>query len=269
MTVSGERVFAGSAYIDEEKVGLRVVTALSAKTGEKIWEVATAHNPWGPPSIAGDLVISGCSSIRFDPQKVGEAKGEVVAFNAATGAVAWKATPGGGVLSAIAVAGDVRLPRLHRRQALRPGPEEGRRPLDLRLQGSGLRHARRRRRRRLRRRPQGRRPRRGPQDQGSAVDAEPRLQEGRRFGVRLPHRRRRPALRPDHGRHRRRRLHRGLILECGSLLPFWFFGVRQLAAVLVFWMADPLPLSGFTCLACGYDLRGLAQPACPECGGAP
>jgi len=105
VTVSGDSVFVGSSFIDAEKVGKRVVLALSAKDGKMMWEKPVAFNPWGPPSVAGSTVLVGCSSIRFDPNEVGHAKGEVIAFAASDGKQLWSRALGGGVLSAVAVDG--------------------------------------------------------------------------------------------------------------------------------------------------------------------
>jgi outer membrane protein assembly factor BamB len=106
VAVSADRVFAGSAYIDAEKIGHRAVVALDAKTGRQIWEVPVAYNPWGPPSVSGNTILVGCSSIRFDAAEVPHAKGEVLALSALDGRVIWKRPMTGGVLSATALAAD-------------------------------------------------------------------------------------------------------------------------------------------------------------------
>jgi outer membrane protein assembly factor BamB len=51
-------------------------------------------------------VLVPSSSIRYDPQQVAGAQGEVAAFALADGAPAWKQDVGAGVLGAVAVAGD-------------------------------------------------------------------------------------------------------------------------------------------------------------------
>jgi outer membrane protein assembly factor BamB len=51
-------------------------------------------------------VLVGCSSIRFDRQALGQARGEVVAVDLASGQVRWRENVPGGVLGPIAVEGD-------------------------------------------------------------------------------------------------------------------------------------------------------------------
>ncbi|HEX8914827.1 MAG TPA: PQQ-binding-like beta-propeller repeat protein [Humisphaera sp.] len=103
LSVVGDKVLVASAYIDFDKVGKRVVAAVSAADGKPIWETPVEHNPWGGPTVAGDLVIVGCSSIRFEKKLVPEAKGQVVALELATGKVRWKRDVPGGVLSSVSV----------------------------------------------------------------------------------------------------------------------------------------------------------------------
>jgi hypothetical protein len=102
-----DKVLVSSAYIEFDKVGKRVVAALNAADGKLLWETPVDHNPWGGATIAGDLAIVGCSSIRFDAKLIPQAKGQVVALEIGTGKVRWKRDVPAGVLSAVAVKGEL------------------------------------------------------------------------------------------------------------------------------------------------------------------
>jgi outer membrane protein assembly factor BamB len=101
----GDKLIAASAYVDEDKAGKRVLECLNAADGSTIWETPLDVNPWGGPTVAGDLVLVGCSNIRFDKKLLGQAKGQIVAVELATGKVRWKKDVAGGVLSPPAVSG--------------------------------------------------------------------------------------------------------------------------------------------------------------------
>jgi len=103
----GDRLLAASAYLEEDKCGKRVLECLNANDGSTMWETPLDLNPWGGPTIAGDLVIVACSNIRFDRKLLGEAKGQVVGVELATGKIRWKKDVAGGVLSPAAVSGDL------------------------------------------------------------------------------------------------------------------------------------------------------------------
>jgi outer membrane protein assembly factor BamB len=107
VAVSGDRVLVASAYIDEEKVGKRVLLCLNAADGTVAWEAPLKINPWAGPTVAGNLVLVGCSNIRFDKKLIKKAEGEVVAIDLASGQVKWRKAVPGGVLSPIAVKNDV------------------------------------------------------------------------------------------------------------------------------------------------------------------
>jgi outer membrane protein assembly factor BamB len=104
VAVAGDRVLATSAYLEHEKVGDRALLCLDTKTGEVKWRTPLTHNPWGGPTVAGDLVIVGGSNIRFDPKTLATAKGEVGAYNLADGKEVWRKELKAGVLSCAAVA---------------------------------------------------------------------------------------------------------------------------------------------------------------------
>jgi outer membrane protein assembly factor BamB len=104
VAVVGDRVLAASAFLDKEGVGDRALFCLDASTGAVRWRAPLRLNPWAGPSVLGDLVVIGGSSIGYDPRALKGAKGEVVAFQLADGTEKWrKEVPAGGVLSAVAL----------------------------------------------------------------------------------------------------------------------------------------------------------------------
>ena len=105
--VGGDLVLVASAFLDEEKIGKRCLLCLKAADGSVVWECPLEINPWAGPTVAGPLVLVGCSNIRFDRRLVGQAQGEVLGVDLATGQIRWREKAGGGVLSPIAVQGDV------------------------------------------------------------------------------------------------------------------------------------------------------------------
>src|SRR5262249_37190562 len=68
------------------------------------WQAPAQFNPWGGPSVHGDLVVVGGSSIRYDPKLLKGAKGEVAAFDLKTGKEKWRKEVPGGVMSCVALA---------------------------------------------------------------------------------------------------------------------------------------------------------------------
>ena len=103
LAVTDQAVLAASAYLDDEKTGLRALLCLKAADGALLWQAPLKINPWAGPTVAGKTVLVGCSSIRYDTRRLAGARGEVVALDLASGRVLWRHDAGGGVLSAIAV----------------------------------------------------------------------------------------------------------------------------------------------------------------------
>jgi outer membrane protein assembly factor BamB len=102
IAVVGDRVLMTSSNLSE---GPRdcAIHCLDANDGKSKWRVELTHNPWGGATVAGDLVLVGCSSIRFDPAALDEAKGEVVALSLADGSIKWRKDVPGGVVSPVTV----------------------------------------------------------------------------------------------------------------------------------------------------------------------
>lgn len=103
VAVAQGKVFVASAFLDDEKMGERALVCLNAADGKQIWKAPLKLNPWGGPTLAGELVLVACSSIRFDPRQIAGAIGEIVAIKIADGSIAWRKTVPGGVVSSIAV----------------------------------------------------------------------------------------------------------------------------------------------------------------------
>jgi outer membrane protein assembly factor BamB len=103
LAVTGDRVLAASAFLDLEGKGERALFCLKASDGSQLWKTALTYNPWGGPTVAGNVVLVGCSNIRLDPSELGQAAGEVVAIDLDKGTVLWKEKIPGGVVSSIAV----------------------------------------------------------------------------------------------------------------------------------------------------------------------
>jgi len=90
VAVIGQQVLVASAFLDKEKVGSRALYCLDAATGKEKWMTPLPLNPWGGPSVEGDLVVVTGSSISYDPEALKGAKGFVAAFELATGKPRWK-----------------------------------------------------------------------------------------------------------------------------------------------------------------------------------
>jgi outer membrane protein assembly factor BamB len=107
VAVVGDRVLAGSAYLDKEKLGDRAVYCIDAGSGDIRWRAALKLNPWGGPSVAGDIVVVGGSTIGYDPKALSGARGTVTALDLATGKTKWQKDVPGGVVSCVALSGDL------------------------------------------------------------------------------------------------------------------------------------------------------------------
>jgi outer membrane protein assembly factor BamB len=105
VAVASGKVFAASAFLDDEKTGERALLCLDAAEGKPIWRTPLSLNPWGGATLAGDLALVASSSIRFDPKKIPGASGEIVAVRIADGSIAWRKPVPGGVVSSVAVSG--------------------------------------------------------------------------------------------------------------------------------------------------------------------
>jgi outer membrane protein assembly factor BamB len=107
VAISGSRLYAASCFLDEENIGKRALISLKPDSGELAWETPLEINPWAGPTAAGGLVFVAGSTIRFDPNLIKQASGDVVAVDRSTGAIKWRQVVPGGVLSPVAVSNDV------------------------------------------------------------------------------------------------------------------------------------------------------------------
>jgi outer membrane protein assembly factor BamB len=103
VAVAGDRVLVSSAFLDKEQAGDRALFCLNARTGAIVWRTPLPYNPWGGPSLSGDLVVLGGSTIGYAPSKVRGAKGFVAAYGLADGKEKWRKNLTGGVLSCVAL----------------------------------------------------------------------------------------------------------------------------------------------------------------------
>ena len=105
VAVAGTRVLVASAYLERERLGDRALYSLDRDTGAVQWRTPLRLNPWGGPSVWGELVVVGGSSIGYDPKVVEGARGEVAVFGLADGKPRWRHELPGGVLGSVALAG--------------------------------------------------------------------------------------------------------------------------------------------------------------------
>jgi outer membrane protein assembly factor BamB len=103
VAVVGEKVLAASSFLEEERVGERRIYCLRSQDGTVVWQQALRWNPWSGPTVAGNVVVVGCSSIRFDPKAIPAGRGQVAAFDLENGTPLWDREVPGGVLGPIAV----------------------------------------------------------------------------------------------------------------------------------------------------------------------
>jgi outer membrane protein assembly factor BamB len=109
ITVVGDRVLAGSAYLEDEKTGERALICVKASDGTVLWKTPMHYNPWAGPSVSSQTVVVASSSIRFDPKEVAGARGEVLAVNLANGEPLWAKEVRGGIVSPVAIAGGLAI----------------------------------------------------------------------------------------------------------------------------------------------------------------
>jgi outer membrane protein assembly factor BamB len=103
VAVAGDRVLAASAYLDQEKLGDRALYCMDAKNGTVRWRTPLKLNPWGGPSIQGELAVVSGSSIGYDTKAIKGAKGQVAAYDLAKGQEKWRKDVTGGVVSCAAL----------------------------------------------------------------------------------------------------------------------------------------------------------------------
>ena len=105
VAVVGERILVASAYLEKEKVGDRALYCLDAGTGAIKWRAPLRLNPWGGPSVAGNVIVVSGSTIGYDPKAIKGAKGDITAIDLETGKERWRKEVTGGAVSCVAIAG--------------------------------------------------------------------------------------------------------------------------------------------------------------------
>lgn len=104
VNVIGDKVLVASAFLDKEKEGDRSLFCLEAGSGKEVWKAALKVNPWGGPSVHDKTVVVTGSTIGYYPQQLKGAKGELVAFDLASGKESWRKEVQGGVVSCAVLA---------------------------------------------------------------------------------------------------------------------------------------------------------------------
>ncbi len=104
INVVDRKVLVASAFLEKEKVGDRALHCLNADTGEPIWRAELGINPWGGPSVDGNVVVVTGSTISYDPKLLKGARGIIAAFELDTGKPLWKKEFPGGILGCAALA---------------------------------------------------------------------------------------------------------------------------------------------------------------------
>jgi outer membrane protein assembly factor BamB len=109
VAVIGDQVLVASAFLNQEKVGDRAVFSLDVKDGKQRWRTPLEFNPWGGPSVLGKTVVVGASTIGYDTKAIKGAKGEIMALDLDTGKVQWRKPVKGGIVSTVALTGDLAI----------------------------------------------------------------------------------------------------------------------------------------------------------------
>ena len=103
VNVAGDKVLVTTSFLEKEKVGERALYCLNAATGDTVWKADLPLNPWGGASVSGDTVIVTGSSIGYYYNELKGAKGDVAAFDLATGKPKWRKEVPGGVVGCAAI----------------------------------------------------------------------------------------------------------------------------------------------------------------------
>jgi outer membrane protein assembly factor BamB len=104
VTIVGDKVLVGSAFLDKEKVGDRALYGLDTKSGKILWRTPLKLNPWGGPSADGATIVVSGSSIGYDTNVLKGAKGFIAAYDLETGKEKWYKDITGGVVACAALA---------------------------------------------------------------------------------------------------------------------------------------------------------------------
>ncbi|MCS6849683.1 MAG: PQQ-binding-like beta-propeller repeat protein [Gemmataceae bacterium] len=104
VAVVGSRVLVASSFLDKEQLGDRALYCLDAASGTVQWRTPLKLNPWGGPSLLGEVVVVAGSSIGYDPKALNGARGDIAAYELATGKERWRKEVPGGIVGGAALA---------------------------------------------------------------------------------------------------------------------------------------------------------------------
>jgi outer membrane protein assembly factor BamB len=107
VNVKGESVLVCTSFLEEEKVGERALYCLNRANGETKWTQPLKLNPWGGASVSGKTVIVTGSNVGYYYTKLKGAKGDLSAFDLATGNPLWRKEIPGGVVGCASISGDL------------------------------------------------------------------------------------------------------------------------------------------------------------------
>jgi outer membrane protein assembly factor BamB len=102
--VADGKVLVCTSYLGKEQAGERALYCLDAATGETVWKQPLALNPWGGASVLGDAVVVTGSTAGYYYAQLKGAKGDIQAFDLATGKPRWRKDVPGGVVGCAALA---------------------------------------------------------------------------------------------------------------------------------------------------------------------
>jgi outer membrane protein assembly factor BamB len=103
------QLLAGTAFLDKEQVGERALVSLDVRNGAVQWKTPLKLNPWGGPSVQGDLVVVTGSTIGYDLKALKNARGDLAAYGLKDGKERWRKEITGGVLSCAALTKDLAI----------------------------------------------------------------------------------------------------------------------------------------------------------------
>jgi len=87
--------------------GKRILECLNSADGSTIWETPLEVNPWGGADRRGGSGAGRMQQYPLRQEVLNQARGQIVAVDLGTGKIRWKKDVAGGVLSPLAISGNV------------------------------------------------------------------------------------------------------------------------------------------------------------------